>query len=593
MNSSRHLSLEESGVPPSKAATAADLLFIIDALEVSDQPGDRFYTSSATASDSAAAAGGDGPQPTFQIVQEKEEKEEPIVPEIEETPKEESPNQSCESTVDVICKDPELSTLCGLMVSTGFVASGTLTLAAPINEALDVFYDPTNSTIGDEILQQVLLYHVVPNETITSTDIVCGKELVTGTGAIATTVCGAYEMVYLADSGYDRPMPWLASIWQADIETCEGVIHKIDEVLIPPPLYGADVECSSSNATQSIVDIVCTDPQFSLLCGLVSQAGMSKLLSTGTHTVFAPTDEAISAAMESVGTTVDLTDPEVITDILLLHIMWGYTMDSEELKSFCGDSVFVANYAPVFVKCQDEGKNIFVGGTGNDADSYPNIVTSDLAACNGIIHVIDGVIFDFFDENSSIMPSDLIADLLGSFPDDMDVASMIETLPDGTEISDLVMMIPPEMLPDGMDHSDVIDMIPPGMELSDLIGMIPPTDGTIPDDMDLSDLDNIFDNPDMIPDMDGGGGAAIQLCNICGSGYVTKRQARIKVPKTANFPGLEEHLNDKNKATCGFLDDSCNAGFCDQELCDALSTQNTKDTCHCVTESISPSPEPT
>merc|ERR1712216_706990 len=143
-------------------------------------------------------------------------------------------------------------------------------------------------------------------------------------------------MVYLADSGYDRPMPWLASILQADIETCEGVIHKIDEVLIPPPLYGADVECSSSNATQSIVDIVCTDPQFSLLCGLVSQAGMSKLLSTVTHTVFAPTDEAISAAMESVGTTVDLTDPEVITDILLLHIMWGYTMDSEELKSFCG-----------------------------------------------------------------------------------------------------------------------------------------------------------------------------------------------------------------------------------------------------------------
>ena len=67
-----------------------------------------------------------------------------------------------------------------------------------------------------------------------------------------------------------------------DIQACNGVIHVIDTVILPPA------------ATQNIVKTAVAAGQFKTLVSLVTKAGLSKTLSDGQWTVFAPTDAAFA-----------------------------------------------------------------------------------------------------------------------------------------------------------------------------------------------------------------------------------------------------------------------------------------------------------
>merc|ERR1712176_1296333 len=90
----------------------------------------------------------------------------------------------------------------------------------------------------------------------------------------------------------------------------------------------------------------------------------------------------------------------------------------------------------------------------------------------------------------------------------------------------------------------------------------------------------------------GGGGAtdsaAMQYCNICGNDdtqNVTNVDAMITIPEGVYLPGLDEQTQDAAintmQAKCGFVQEKCQTGFCDQETCDKFNTDQTKQTCGC------------
>jgi transforming growth factor-beta-induced protein len=126
-------------------------------------------------------------------------------------------------------------------------------------------------------------------------------------------------------------------------------------------------------------------PKLSILCGLVKQAGIADLFAGGLFTIFAPTDDAFQLAFESFGQIEDL---QVITNVLLQHVVWGSAVDSEDLV--CDMTVPMANGDDNIITCKEDV--FFVGGPGNDVDAFPGIVTADIDACNGVIHIIDGVL---------------------------------------------------------------------------------------------------------------------------------------------------------------------------------------------------------
>jgi uncharacterized surface protein with fasciclin (FAS1) repeats len=98
--------------------------------------------------------------------------------------------------------------------------------------------------------------------------------------------------------------------------------------------------------------------------------------------VFAPTDEAFAAALESLGLTAEelLASPD-LGSILTYHVLPG-EVDAATAISLDGQTAETVNGATVAITVVD-GKVMI-----NDA----TVITPDVMASNGIIHVIDKVL---------------------------------------------------------------------------------------------------------------------------------------------------------------------------------------------------------
>jgi transforming growth factor-beta-induced protein len=130
----------------------------------------------------------------------------------------------------------------------------------------------------------------------------------------------------------------------------------------------------------NIVETAVAAGSFNTLVAAVTAADLGGALSgEGPFTVFAPTDEAFAALPAG---TIDalLADPSGdLTQILLYHVLSGKVMaadvtDGLEVETLQGASVKFS---------VADGKVMINGAT---------IVTTDIEASNGVIHVIDAVI---------------------------------------------------------------------------------------------------------------------------------------------------------------------------------------------------------
>jgi uncharacterized surface protein with fasciclin (FAS1) repeats len=116
---------------------------------------------------------------------------------------------------------------------------------------------------------------------------------------------------------------------------------------------------------------------------------LATLSGAGQYTVFAPTDAAFGAAFEALGVTAAdvLADQANLTSILLYHVLPG---------SFSAETVIaVASAAPEGVKVATLLPGTTVTITVVDGAVKVNdatVVTPDVAATNGVIHVVDGVL---------------------------------------------------------------------------------------------------------------------------------------------------------------------------------------------------------
>ncbi len=132
-------------------------------------------------------------------------------------------------------------------------------------------------------------------------------------------------------------------------------------------------------APQTIVDIAVADGRFTTLVAAVQAAGLVETLSSeGPFTVFAPTDDAFAKLPEGTVESL-LADPEALANILLYHVVPGKVMAADVVNV---EYALSAQGAPIDVMVKDG--NVFV----NDAQ----VIIPDIAASNGVIHVIDTVI---------------------------------------------------------------------------------------------------------------------------------------------------------------------------------------------------------
>jgi len=146
-------------------------------------------------------------------------------------------------------------------------------------------------------------------------------------------------------------------------------------------VLGVVVGASSAAPTKDLVDTAVAAGSFTTLAKALEAAGLIETLKgPGPFTVFAPTDEAF--AKLPAGTLDMLLKPEnkdKLKRILTYHVVSGRIMAADVVKlhsakAVSGDTLTIATH-----------------GGGVTIDNA-HVVKTDIAATNGVIHVIDTVI---------------------------------------------------------------------------------------------------------------------------------------------------------------------------------------------------------
>jgi uncharacterized surface protein with fasciclin (FAS1) repeats len=144
------------------------------------------------------------------------------------------------------------------------------------------------------------------------------------------------------------------------------------------------IAAGSSNAyaaDKDIVDTAVAAGQFKTLAAALTSAGLvDTLKGSGPFTVFAPTDAAFAKLPAgTVDTLLKSENKAKLTAILTYHVVAGKVMAADVVKL---KETKTVNGAMVAVKV--DGGNVMI----NNA----KVTTADIAASNGVIHVIDTVL---------------------------------------------------------------------------------------------------------------------------------------------------------------------------------------------------------
>lgn len=138
---------------------------------------------------------------------------------------------------------------------------------------------------------------------------------------------------------------------------------------------------AAEQQSKDIVDTAVAAGQFKTLAAALQAAGLvDTLKGQGPFTVLAPTDAAF--AKLPAGTVENLLKPEnkdKLVAVLTYHVIPGKAMSKDVAGMTTAKTV---NGKEVAIKAADG--NVTIGGA--------NVTTVDIAASNGVIHVIDAVL---------------------------------------------------------------------------------------------------------------------------------------------------------------------------------------------------------
>ena len=142
-----------------------------------------------------------------------------------------------------------------------------------------------------------------------------------------------------------------------------------------------NARAAQSGATKDIVVTASEAGQFTTLVTAVQAADLVETLQgTGPFTVFAPTDDAFAKLPAgTVESLLKLENKDKLVAILTYHVVAGKVMSADiDGKKLDADTV--------------EGQTIAIDATDGVKVNDATVVSADVVASNGVIHVIDTVL---------------------------------------------------------------------------------------------------------------------------------------------------------------------------------------------------------
>lgn len=169
-------------------------------------------------------------------------------------------------------------------------------------------------------------------------------------------------------------------------------------VLIP----GASVAAQE----QDIVAIAAGSEDFAILTAALETAGLTEALQgEGPFTVFAPTNAAFENLLSALSISAeDLLAQPQLADVLLYHVVAGSVMSGDLQNGMTAETL--------------GGQMITVDLSEGVKINTSAVITADIKASNGVIHVIDTVLIpETFQLASATAPLPSIVDIAVSNPD--------------------------------------------------------------------------------------------------------------------------------------------------------------------------------
>ncbi len=284
------------------------------------------------------------------------------------------------NAVEFASANPDFSILVDAVVKAGLVetlsGAGPFTIFAPTNDAFVALLNsnPDWNSLDDipvATLTAVLTNHVVAGD-VRSTDLSTGYFH----SVSATPFDGAINTSLYISTADGVKINGASTVIGADNVVSNGVIHAVDAVILPA----------------NIVTFATSNPMFSSLVAALTRSDLSvdfvtALSGAGPLTVFAPTNDAFQALLDSNADWTALADipVSVLENVLLYHVTSAGNVRSTDLTNgqivptLYPDNSFTINLT---------GAIPAINATMNNAD----IIATDVQATNGVIHVIDTVI---------------------------------------------------------------------------------------------------------------------------------------------------------------------------------------------------------
>ncbi|HUH75173.1 MAG TPA: fasciclin domain-containing protein [Chitinophagales bacterium] len=137
----------------------------------------------------------------------------------------------------------------------------------------------------------------------------------------------------------------------------------------------------------TIVEVASGNPDFSILVAAVKRAGLVDVLSsTGPFTVFAPTNKAFESLLTELGVSkLEDIPVETLKAVLLYHVISAKVPSSAVATGYVPTNAEGPNGSKVSLYIVKDSKGVKI-------DNRANVTAVDIAASNGVIHVIDKVL---------------------------------------------------------------------------------------------------------------------------------------------------------------------------------------------------------
>jgi transforming growth factor-beta-induced protein len=253
--------------------------------------------------------------------------------------------------VQIASASPDLEVFTASLQRAGLTGAlsgtGPYTVFAPTDEAFDRLTAGTLEGLSEDQLETILLYHVVDGRF---------EEDALQDGTI---LMNAGYTAFLDVNGDTEIND--VEIIDSDITASNGVIHVIDEVLLPPDIIRA---------------LELADDFDDLLSALDRADLTNTLRGQGPFTVFAPTDDAFDELPDDL--IDDLSDQQ-LRDVLLYHVIDARVL-STDLSAGAVETMLDGEEVEVELSAGD----VRIQGA--------RVLLPDIRTTNGVIHVIDTVL---------------------------------------------------------------------------------------------------------------------------------------------------------------------------------------------------------